>query len=246
MDSLFLNPEAFADARAEFKDKGFCHLKGFLSKKVCLALREEAIDLFNRGEAFLSKENHNVYQHEAGGNLQIHEVQNRLVQSRKSIIDFQRIPKESPLKKIYLDDKLLDFISKVVEKTVYHSGCAYNAGYYNVFQEGDGLGWHFDKAEFGVSVLLQKAESGGVFLFHHNTISTEDPWGFKIVERILDGKQESVTSSQSPERAIIAEDGETGPVIIADDLDVGSLVIFNGKSSVHRVTEVVGNKRELM
>jgi len=32
---------------------------------------------------------------------------------------------------------------------LFPSACPYNAAYYNMYSKGDGLGWHFDKGEFG-------------------------------------------------------------------------------------------------
>ena len=40
---------------------------------------------------------------------------------------------------------------------------------------GDALGWHFDRAEFTVTVLLRAAGSGGVFEYHRNLRSAADP-----------------------------------------------------------------------
>lgn len=33
--------------------------------------------------------------------------------------------------------------------------CPFNSAMYNGYYDGDGLGWHFDRSEFGVNLVLQ-------------------------------------------------------------------------------------------
>ena len=45
---------------------------------------------------------------------------------------------------------LLALVQRIVSpetesKSLYLSDCPFNAAYYNMYREGDGLGWHFDK-----------------------------------------------------------------------------------------------------
>jgi hypothetical protein len=83
-----------------------------------------------------------------------HHIRNELQQSSKTIVDYDRLEKEtSPLRLLYNSNELKDFIQDVVScndceaaaDPLYRSACPYNAAYYNLYEKHDGLGWHFDK-----------------------------------------------------------------------------------------------------
>ena len=83
---------------------------------------------------------------------------------------------------------------------------------------GDQHAWHFDSNDFVVSLLLQRVEVGGRFEFSPY-VRGPDRENFEQIERVLDGTP-----------------GMTQVI----DLQPGTLAIFCGKYSVHRVTEVQG------
>lgn len=83
---------------------------------------------------------------------------------------------------------------------------------------GDQHAWHFDSNDFVVSLLLQRVERGGRFEFAPYVRGPEQE-NYEQIERILDGTP-----------------GTTQII----DLQPGTLAIFCGKYSVHRVTEVLG------
>lgn len=60
---------------------------------------------------------------------------------------------------MYNSEEFISFLSNVLNtsKPLYKSACEYNAAYYNIFHKGDGLGWHFDRSDFGVALELQLA-----------------------------------------------------------------------------------------
>lgn len=86
-------------------------------------------------------------------------------------------------------------------------------------QKGDYLRWHFDQTDFVTSLLLQAPESGGEYEFIpmiRNNINENYPQ----VKAILKGSREGV---------------------IKLDIEPGSLVLFEGRNSLHRVTRIRGN-----
>ena len=89
---------------------------------------------------------------------------------------------------------------------------------------GDQLGWHFDRAQFSVTLLLQAAEAGGVFQYRRNLRSAEDP-NYDGVGRLLAG-----------------EDNEVRELALAP----GTLNVFAGRYAAHRVTPVGGGRPRLM
>ena len=208
--------------RAKYVADGFVVINGlFRHPHAVAALLAEANQLFQGDSAFRSSDAHTVYQDAMDTSLGVDHVRNRLQQSSKRIIDFARLGGASPLRKLYLNPHLLELVQAIVapESKLYLSDCPFNAAYYNEYRAGDGLGWHFDKGEFGVNLILQPAESGGVFEFDHTTRSPQDPWAFDRVERVVEGNCSGTVSAE---------------------VGAGSLVIFRGKHSLHRVTPVRG------
>jgi len=183
---------------------------------------QEALSLADQGQVFYSTDSHTVYQEDQVSSLAPNHPRNMLQQSSKLIIDYARNPKRSFLSELYHAKELRHFIAAVVgEPILYPSGCLYNAAYYNIFEEGDGLGWHFDRSHFGVGIELQMAQQGGRFELCHKTRDPADMWSF-----------ENVLPHISPL-------GRKGQVLT--NVGPGSLVIFEGRMSLHRVTPVKGS-----
>ena len=89
----------------------------------------------------------------------------------------------------------------------------------NVCDPGQQFTWHFDTNDFAVTVLVQAAESGGVFEYVPDIRSATDE-SFEAIAAVLDGNRSGVHSL---------------------DLRPGDLQIFRGRHSLHRVTRVGAN-----
>jgi hypothetical protein len=86
------------------------------------------------------------------------------------------------------------------------------------YGEGQGLNWHFDRAEFTTTLLLQAPAGGGSFDYRTDLRSETDP-NFDGVARLLRG--------EDPARKSLT-------------LAPGTLNVFRGKNTAHRVTPVRG------
>lgn len=86
------------------------------------------------------------------------------------------------------------------------------------YAEGQGLNWHFDRSEFTTTLLLQAPQAGGDFEYRTDLRSDDDP-NYDGVARLLRG--------QDPELKSIS-------------LTPGTLNVFRGKNTAHRVTPVRG------
>ena len=109
---------------------------------------------------------------------------------------------------------------------------------YNGYYDGDGLGWHFDRSEFGVNLVLQEPEAGGCFEYHRLTRSEEDLWAYSAVDGVLRAaaQQEQAQVQQAQQ----AQPAAPGGAERVDGLAAGSLVFFAGRLSLHRVSPVRG------
>lgn len=82
---------------------------------------------------------------------------------------------------------------------------------------GEALNWHFDRSEFTTTLLLQAPESGGGFQFARDLRSESNP-NYEGVIRLLAGEE------PIEEVAVVP----------------GTLNIFKGKNTAHRVATVEG------
>ena len=85
-------------------------------------------------------------------------------------------------------------------------------------------GWHFDGNDFVVTILLQAAERGGAFEFAP-AIRTEADQNYAAVARVMDGDPTLVRR----------------PTVTP-----GTLMLFRGKHSLHRVAPVEGARPRII
>jgi hypothetical protein len=208
----------------DFEKNGWIHIPGFIPQSLASELESEMETLLDNNCGFHSYDSHNVYQEDPDPSFRESHTRNCLQRSEKTAVDYANLVPSSPLRKIYYNESLRELVRVCVGLEKLHlSACPFNAAYYNRFEPGNELGWHFDRSSFGVNLVLQPADSGGDFEFSHNTRSDEDMHSFDKVQRTLDGNAEDVIRV-----------GSVGP---------GSLIIFNGRHSLHRVTPVTIGRR---
>lgn len=90
------------------------------------------------------------------------------------------------------------------------------------YEPGDRNGWHFDATEFIVSLVLQVAEFGGDYHYIPGLRSASNENFAEVSSRM-----------QNP-------DAPKGVQQV--DLQAASLFLFKGKYTLHRVTEIEGNR----
>ena len=251
--------------RQTYRAQGMAHIPNFVRPEVCHQMVQEATFLADTQQCFYSTEGHTVYQEPHDPAFSHDHPRNALQQSSKWIMDYDRIGQQSPtspLVTLYTSPHLKAFVAYVVQpafvkngaqkdnnddgeqqQSIYESGCLYNAAYYNKYDAGDGLGWHFDRSKFGINLELQPADQGGDFELCWNTRSvtpsddaamddddddddddSDGLWAFQKVEDILKKSSEAVCP--------LAQRISDPPV------GAGSLVFFAGSRNLHRVTPV--------
>jgi hypothetical protein len=136
---------------------------------------------------------------------------------------FDHIPEA--LRALYAWEPLMEFVRRAQGLAEIHRYAdPLGACSVNVFEPGDRQNWHFDQTDFVVSLALQRPDAGGEF---HTTRRLRRPGEecYEQVAAILDGAREGVTTL--PMRP-------------------GSLVLFEGRSCLHRVSRVEGRRRRLV
>ncbi len=92
------------------------------------------------------------------------------------------------------------------------------------YAQGQGLNWHFDRSEFTTTLLLQAPKAGGAFEYRTDLRSDTDP-NYDGVGRMLRGEDRQVRSLT---------------------LAPGTLNVFRGKNTAHRVTPVEGTRTRMI
>jgi len=92
------------------------------------------------------------------------------------------------------------------------------------YRDGEALNWHFDRSEFTTTILLQKPDGGGMFEYSQNLRSDDDP-NFAGVTKLMAG-----------DRSLVVE----------MPAEPGTLNVFAGKQTAHRVSPVEGGKSRIV
>ncbi|TPM20740.1 2OG-Fe(II) oxygenase [Mesorhizobium sp. B2-3-5] len=92
------------------------------------------------------------------------------------------------------------------------------------YRAGEALNWHFDRSEFTTTLLLQQAQRGGDLEYRTDLRSDDDP-NYEGVAKLLEG--------HDPEAKILR-------------MKPGTLNVFRGKNTAHRVTTVEGERERMI
>lgn len=213
----------FADkCRAQYHSTGLCMLPGFIKPAALDALAAEASAFSDN--AYFCKSTHNAYLDSGDDSVDQSDAANRQEKTFVGSVAYDHIPEGSHLKQLYQWDPLKDFIGYVLEKSpFYRFADPFGACSINVFVEGGEHGWHFDESEYTVTLMLQAPEVGGAFEYVPKIRGLPDEKD--IVGRVLDGNRDGVVELP---------------------FTAGTLLIFGGNQTLHRVTRVSGERARLV
>ena len=212
-----------ACCRGELSDAGMFSLAGLVRPEALRAAIEEVEPLFDTA-SFTHARDHNIYFDDEIEGLEAgHPALSRNTTVNHTICGDQ-IP-ASTIAQVYEWEPLIDFLAAALEKPRLYP-MADPLGRINVMAYGAGerLNWHFDRAEFTITILLQAPLSGGEFRYRSGLRSDSDP-NYEGVARLLTGHDERV---------------QTLP------LAPGTLNVFKGKNTAHRVTPVEGDHARII
>jgi hypothetical protein len=145
--------------------------------------------------------------------------------SAVNAVAYDLFPGPSPLRRLYQSETVLRFIEDILERGTLHR-YADPLGALNLASmgHGDELQWHFDQTDFVVSVAIRDADVGGDFEVAPRIRSGDDE-RYDQVKQVLDGDRSDVV---------------TLPMV------PGTLLIFEGRYSLHRVSPIEGPTTRLV
>ena len=177
-------------------------------------------------EVYMSKESINPYLYAEDNQKLSKDHPKRTFMNRyNGYLNSDCFPKNSEMKYLYETDELLKFISYCLGVSpIYRWADPLACHAYNVMKPKGILPWHFDSCEFTLSLMIQKPEKGGIFEYVPN-IREPGNENFDEVRKVLNGDRTRVRQLK---------------------LEPGDLQIFKGRFTLHRVTEIEGQKSRYM
>ena len=215
--------ELLARCRRELRDAGMFSLAGLIRPEALERCIAEVEPLFETA-AFIHSREHNIYfDDEIEGLEASHPALSRFRTVNHTVCGDQ-IP-TSLVTRVYEWQPLIDFLSATMDKPRLHR-MADPLARINVmaYRTGDALNWHFDRSEFTTTCLLQAPLAGGEFQYRSGLRSDTDP-NYDGVGRLLAGEDDQV---------------QTLP------LSPGTLNVFKGGNTAHRVTPVEGERSRII
>ena len=217
--------EGFAtDCNAKLNEHGSVVLPNFMSELALKEVREEAEE--KKHLAYFSEKTHTMYLSPTDTDYPDNHSRNRQIISTKGCITDDQVGKQSPLRVLYDSKEFRQFLCTVLGESALFAYedplSSINVHYHETGQE---LGWHFDNSSFAITLMIQSAESGGEVEYVKQLRNSEKgDMNFDGVGKVLDGIKKPVQLAQSP----------------------GSLVLFRGRDTIHRVTPNKGKQDRIL
>jgi hypothetical protein len=209
--------------RAELDAMGACELEGFLRPEATARMAREA-------EALGSVAHRNAGK--GTPYLEIPDPAWPQDHPRRSfgeygvdVVPYDRVPAPHALRRLYEWDPLMEFIAAAIgAPLLFRYADPLGALNVAVMGEGDRLQWHYDQTDFVVSLALRGAEAGGDFEYVPLIRSRTDE-NYPAVQRLLGGDESAVRRVP---------------------LRPGTLLLFEGRCSIHRVSPIRGGTTRLV
>lgn len=204
----------------QFRAEGICVLPGFLRPETVASLVAESDELAHL--AHRSTTTATVYLADPDPTLPAEDLRATPLDSSVEVVGYDLFPSTSLLRSLYESDELLGFIGRCLGVDRLHRYAdPFGALNLAIMRDGDRLGWHFDMTDFVVSIAIQSSTSGGEFENAARIRSADD---------------------DNPEEVAAVVDGSADHMIRVEPMTPGTLMIFNGRWSLHRVGPILGDR----
>lgn len=209
--------------RHELENHGMLNLAGFMLPQALEKAVSEVRPVLD-SSAFLHEREHNIYFEDSICELDAsHPALKRMLTSNYTVCADQIIG--SVLVKLYEWPAFAEFLAAVMGRrklfTMDDPLARLNV---MAYKQGQALNWHFDRSEFTTTLLLQSPASGGDFQYRTGLRTEQDP-NYAGVARLLVNQDEKVKSIK---------------------LKAGTLNVFKGRNTAHRVTPVIGERSRIV
>lgn len=209
--------------RDDLAQNGMFNLDGLMLPSVAAAEAATLTPKFT-SEGFRHARQHNIYFKKSMPGLAAdHPALARFETSNQTLCADQLAG--SALLRLYEWPEFATFLAATMNRPVLHT-MPDPLARVNVMSYGpdQALNWHFDRSEFTTTLLLQAPEAGGAFEYRTDLRSADNP-NYDGVARVLAGQDPDVRQLT---------------------LTPGTLNVFKGLNTAHRVTPVQGPKTRII
>jgi hypothetical protein len=212
-----------ARCQGDLERGGMFNLDGFLWPEVAQAITDALLPRFD-SDSFRHEREHNIYfLKDIPGLAPDHPALVRFLTSNNTLCEDQL--GETAMLRLYRWPEFARFLAAVMQQDALYPMADPLAGLNAMsYNEGQALNWHFDRSEFTTTLLLQAPDEGGEFIYRTGLRRDDDP-NYEGVARLLQGKD--------PEVEILR-------------LTPGTLNVFRGKNTPHRVGDVRGDRARVI
>jgi len=198
-------------------------MEDFLNSDTVESLQAEAREV--RPLAYFCHQNHNAYLLDPDPDFPQEHIRNLEQVSDKGCITHDQVPENSLLRTLYEWPDFRKFLKQVLGEPVFPYADTLSSININYYEQGQQLGWHFDNASFAVTLMLQSPGQGGEFEYREKVRNSEkSDSGFADTEAVIKGKLLPKTLAMSE----------------------GTLVLFRGRNSLHRVAPVASEHARIL
>lgn len=218
------DPAFQEQCKAELDLHGALVLPNFFSASAIKQVKEEGEA--KQDLAWFCKQKHNVFLTPPDADFAMDHPRNREVDSSKGCITDDQVSVDSPLRTLYDSEAFKQFLCFVLgEEALYKYADDLSSINVHFASKGQELGWHFDNSSFAITLLIQKPEGGGVFEYVKNVRDADrGEMNVDAVDQVLNGKTE----------------------VASLEIEEGSLALFRGRNSMHRVTPTEGDTTRML
>ena len=211
--------------RRELAERAVCVVEGFLKTESLATLAAEAEGLAPLAHHRAAKRNCYIGVEDDPA-LSAGHPRRHFMQTTLGVVADDLIPADSGLRALYTWPAFQGFLAAIMSyPALYPNEDRFQALNVIVYEPGEQSDWHFDPDnDFTVTLLLQEAEEGGDFTIVPDVRSHDDE-NYPGVIRVLEGDESGAFRLIRPP---------------------GSLVVFRGHDSLHRVATIRGGRRRLV
>ena len=209
--------------QAELAAAGMFNLHGFVRQGAIERAAAEILPL-SECESYTHQRRHNVYFVDQVPGLSAEHPALRLFDTvHHTLCDDQLAG--TVVREIYEWAPLVSFLARVMQKKELYV-MKDPLARLNVmdYRSGEALNWHFDRSQFTTTLLIQAAEQGGEFEYRSELRSDTDP-NYDGVGRLLRGEDQDIH---------------------VNPLAGGTLNVFKGRNTLHRISPVRGMRKRLV
>ena len=217
--------QLITDTRVSLEATGACSLPGFVRASVISEMAAQAGSLEHLAYPGPTEVTPYFFNYNLGEGAEVPDDHPLKRKGKRNLaqVATDLIPEQHLLSRLYCSPVLPDFLARVLERPVYRNQDKYQSLNISMMNAGGCQQWHFDSGPMVTTLLLQEPDAGGIFEYVPE-LRSDDNENFEQVQRVLDG------DSQGNKRI---------------EPKAGTLNLFRGHYSMHRVTEVLGNRTRI-